>query len=49
MLMSNMWQQMRYEQVETFNEMTKVAEKNWKHGRNSMVDYVINGQNSSCF
>jgi len=45
----SMWQQMRYKQVETFNEMAKVAEKNWKHGRSSMVNYVIHGQNSSCF
>jgi len=31
------------------NEMAKVAEKNWKHGKSSMANYVIHGQNSSCF
>jgi hypothetical protein len=28
-LLLKMWQQMRYEQVETWYEVAKVAEKNW--------------------
>jgi hypothetical protein len=45
-LLSKMWQQMKYEQVETFNEVAEVAKKNWEHGRSSTTNYAIHGQNS---
>jgi hypothetical protein len=48
-LLSKMWQQMRYEQVETFNEMAEVVENNWEHGRSSITNYAIHGQNNSFF
>jgi len=44
-----MWRQMKYEQMETWYEVAKVAEKNWEHGRSSTTNYAIHGQNNSFF
>jgi hypothetical protein len=48
-LLSKMWQQMKYEQVQTFNEVAEVAKKNWNYGRNFTTNYGIHGQNNSFF
>jgi hypothetical protein len=48
-LLSKMWQQMKHEQVETFNELAKVAEKIWKQERSSTTNYAIHGENGSFF
>jgi hypothetical protein len=38
---------MKYKQLETFNEMTKVVQKKGEHGGNSMSNCVIHGENNS--